>query len=269
MTLNILDYTPTLAKVPLRRGYTILPDRAPESFITFHYSAVQYPDRSHNAELQTLYKECVYQMDKNWGSVSDPAFIDGLAYDYTVLSDGTIVQTRKKRQQLWHCGNQIGNARSWSVHVMLGGSQDLTTAQRSGLFLLFDDLRSRSNIPRANVVGHCEWPRVNGLPVRSTFYSPQPGQSLCPGSILIKHVYDYRNAQSEPSKMWYVKTIVDTNIRTEPRRSPYNVVRVIPNGVVIGIDKSLSGESISGNDVWYHYATGEGFAHSSCFESVK
>ena len=177
----------------------MLPARATEAWITFHYAAVVSADRSRAAELHRILAEARYQIQKNWAkSGQAPIYGDGLMYDFAILSDGTIVRTRKRRQQLWHCHNTIGNSGSYSLHWMLGPGQDLTPEQRAASFALADALRAESGIPRDHVVAHCEWPLDDGPPHVASTYRRQPGQSACPGATLFAHVAAYR-ALPDPS----------------------------------------------------------------------
>jgi hypothetical protein len=201
--LTILDYTAEIARIPLVPGHETLPPREFESEITFHFSDVIYKDRSRAAELRRILDEAIYQIRKNWGQKGQPPIYgDGLMYDFVVLSDGTIVRTRRRRVQLWHVRNEQGNAHSWSVHVMLGRGQDVTPEQRRSIFALFDALCADSHIPRASVVAHCEWPVLRGLAVTGAAYHVQPGQSECPCPILWNSIVGpYRAGASVERRM--------------------------------------------------------------------
>lgn len=187
-----IDMSAELAALPKHSGYQVLPPRPPETAITLHYSGVVYKDRSRAAELAHIRSETREHLSRNWGDAKNPAYGDGLMYDLVVLSDGGIVKTRAKRQQLWHCGNKIGNRESWSLHVLLGPGQDLTPPQRASLFALSDALRDLSAIPRDRVVGHNEWPRSDGQCVPETTYHVHPPQSECPGPLIHAHLVAYR-----------------------------------------------------------------------------
>ena len=196
--LDILDYTIELDRLPRRSGFRMLPERTGETAITFHYAGVQNTNRSRTAELDRLRGEAIHHLNRNW-STSGRVYGDGLMYDFAVLSDGSIVRTRARRQQLWHCGNALGNATSWSTHVMLGPGQELTDAQRSSLFMLWDALRAEFGIARARVVGHNEWPRNTGEPQPSTVYRVLTSQSECPGAVLHRELVRYRSLTDDCS----------------------------------------------------------------------
>lgn len=186
-----LDLSDELARLPLQPGAQILPLRAAESAITYHYSGVPTADRSRAAELALLVSEARYHIAKDWGGNGSRIYGDGIMYDVAVLSDGAVVRLRDTRRQLWHCGNASGNATSWSVHTALGPGQELTDPQRASLFRLFDELRE-DRIGRGDVFGHCDWPRRQGLPQAAAVHRALPGQSICPGPTLYRHVVDYR-----------------------------------------------------------------------------
>ncbi len=196
--LDILDMTDQIAQIPLMRGHETLAAREHEQWITFHYSAVIYHDRSRAAELARVLSEARYQIGKNWGKPGrPPVYGDGLMYDFVILSDGQIVRTRKRRQQLWHVNNRTGNGQSWSLHWMLGPGQDLTPEQRRSSYALADALRADGGIPRDHVVAHCEWPlssagRAAPAARPAPVYTRQFGQSTCPGPLLFPYVAAYR-----------------------------------------------------------------------------
>jgi hypothetical protein len=190
-----IDYSDEIAALPKHQGYTTLPARVGERYITLHYSGVNYPKTTHAGELQRILDEAKYQLNKNYAQAGKPpAYPDGLLYDVVILSDGTRVKTRARPVQLWHCGNQLGNTQSWAVHLMLGPKQDATEAQWQATIGVFADL----GIPRANVVGHNEWPRTTGAPRISPIYTLLPGQSECPGRFLHQRLAQWRVQSPAP-----------------------------------------------------------------------
>jgi hypothetical protein len=188
-----IDLARELAAYPRQANARTLAERPTEQYITLHYSGVVYADRSRAAELAHIRSEAREHLRRDWGN-GKGVYGDGYMYDLVVLSDGGIVRTRGRRQQLWHCGNETGNERSWSVHVLLGKGQDLTAPQRASLFRLFDALRAEGGLGRAAVVGHNEWPRGDGRPQPSPSYRTLFGQSECPGRLIHAHLADYRAA---------------------------------------------------------------------------
>lgn len=186
----------------MKKGHQVLAPRPNETYITFHYSGVVYNFTSIEQEKRTILNEATFHINKNWSNNSKPAYGDGLMYDFVVLSNGEIVQTRRNRQQLWHCANFYGNECSWSTHVMLGLNQSMTIKQRDSLYDLFNLLREKSNIPRENVIGHCEWPVAKNKLVRyipalnNQQYTVEKNQSICPGPVLIRNIIEYRDTDS-------------------------------------------------------------------------
>ena len=237
--LAILDYTAEIARIPLHRGHQVLPLRTePEQYVTAHYSAVVYADRSRAAELRHLLDEVRYQVNHDYSANGSGAYPDSYLYDFVVLSDGGKVRTRRDRRQLWHAGNATANARSWAVHVLLGAGQNLTDAQRRSLFELFDALRAETNIPRANVVAHCEWPRVRGLPVRSNRYRLLPGQSACPGPTLFPHIPAYRSLPDGPKSYRVIEPMPVYEVpHVEPSRIALHGTAILPVTQQIAIDQ--------------------------------
>lgn len=184
-----LDLSAQIAALPKHRGYATLPPRSGERYITLHYSGVDYPKTDKAGEIRRILDEAKYQLNHNYAQAGKPpAYPDGLLYDVVILADGTRVKTRARPVQLWHCGNQLGNAQSWAVHLMLGPNQDATEAQWQATIGVFADL----GIPRANVVGHNEWPRTSGAPQISPIYRLLPGQSECPGRFLHQRLAQWR-----------------------------------------------------------------------------
>lgn len=188
-----LDLSAELAQLPRQPGARTLADRGPERYVTLHYSGVVYQDRSRAAELNRIRAEAKEHLRRDWGG-GKGIYGDGYMYDLVVLSDGGIVRTRGRRQQLWHCGNETGNEQSWSVHVLLGPGQDLTGPQRASCFRLFDALRAEGGLSRAAVLGHNEWPRGDGRPQPSPTYRMLFKQSECPGRLIHAHLAAYRAA---------------------------------------------------------------------------
>lgn len=264
--LAILDLTPRIAaEVDLHPNHLVLPARLREEYITFHYSGPsEYPDRSHDGELRTLIAETRFQVNHNYAKRGQPAaFPDGPLYDFAVISDGTKVRLRSKRVQLWHAGNGTANERSWSVHVPLGGRQNMTEAQRASLFELFDALRVEgAAIPRANVVAHCEWPRVRGVPIRAESWRLLPEQSACPGKILFPHIPAYRSLPDQPPRY-----------RVKVRLPVYEVPRVDPRRIALGGTAHLAvGQEITIDSTYpngmAHLVGGLGFVELAHLESL-
>lgn len=257
---SAVDMGAQIAALPQKRrdAYT-LPPRGVERYVTLHYSGVVYKDRSHASEMQRILDEAAYQMQHNYGSAANPAYPDGLLYDFVVLSDGTIVRTRNWRVQLWHCGNYMGNQQSWAVHVMLGPGQDVTDAQQRAVFALIDELRARTNIPRANVASHCEWPRVNGEPVISDTYRLQPGQSACPGAVLHKRLTVAYRALRDTPRVWPVTLTTATPVYQD-RRTDAPVAAHFDAGATIDVDDLTNG--------YYHAASGTGFFPESATQQT-
>ena len=194
-----LDLSAQIDKLPKHKGYSVLPPRSGEQYITCHYSGVDYPPTDRAGELQRVLNEAAYQLHHNYGTGAEPAYPDGLLYDVVILSDGWVVRTRARRQQLWHAGNGTANARSWAVHLMLGPTQDATPAQWAKTIQVFAALGVDYGIPHGNVVGHCEWPRTTGLAQPSAMYHPLPGQSECPGRFLHQRLASWRLLPDTPT----------------------------------------------------------------------
>lgn len=196
----MIDMRAEVAALPRKTGAVAQVAPLEPRYITFHYSAVAYADRSHAAERARILDEARYHLAKNWRPPPKPGEqpkppIYGSRYQYhwVVLSDGTSVLVNDP-VQLWHCGNATGNAQSIAVHVMLGGTQDLTMAQRAGVWSLFGRLRTAHQLAADRVVGHCEWPRERGAPEVQPEYHQARGQSECPGRVLFRAVSGYRVA---------------------------------------------------------------------------
>lgn len=265
--LAILDLTPQIAQIPLVPAHQVLDPRDAEAWITFHYSAVVYLDRSRAAELARVLDEARYQIQKNWAKPGQPpVYGDGLMYDFVILTDGTIVRTRRRRQQLWHVNNLTGNSGSWSNHWMLGPGQDLSPAQRRSSFALADAQRLDSGIPRHHVVAHCEWPLTRGAARPAPMYRRQFGQSACPGALLHQHVAAYRAEQDTPAApLRFQVTVDDANVRQGPATT-FPIAGVMHRGDSLIADKLLDGQPIGGDPRWAHRMDGLGFVHMSLLE---
>lgn len=262
--MKIIDYTAELEALPKHDGWQTLPARKDEQYITFHYSGVVNKPAIDAIELTRIKAETQFHLNKNWGSTAKPAYGDGLMYDYVILTSGTVVQTRARRQQLWHCGNSLGNSSSWSVHVMLGRNQDLTEAQRTATFELFDMLRSKTDIPRKNVFGHCEWPRIKGAPIPSTSYTLLPSQSECPGPVLIQHIYSYRKMSD--TKIMVYRTLRPLIVMTD-RSYSAKIATMGGCPAIIPINNEFTVDDVT--DGWAHMSGGLGFVHTEYIERIS
>lgn len=191
-----IDYSDDIARLEKHPGYTTLPPRLEIAYFTLHYSGVVSTDRSHDAELARILSEARYQLHHDYSGNGSSAYPDGLLYDCVILSDGTCVRTRARSQQLWHCGNVEGNAKSFAGHVMLGPGQDATPVQWQRVLRVIDEVRDAHTFPVRHIVGHCEWPRRNGEPRPSAVYTVLPEQSECPGRILHARLAQARAAAS-------------------------------------------------------------------------
>lgn len=199
--LITLDLSDEIDRLPKHAGYSILPARAKERHITLHYSGVSYPPAStRSGEIQRILAEATYQLNHNYGEAGgQPFYPDGLLYDLVILSDGTIVNTRSPRVQLWHAGNTTANQTSWAVHLMLGPAQDATPPQWAATIKVFEALCADLSIGRSAVVGHCEWPRGAGAARPRRTYKPLLiAQSECPGAILHKRLVVWRASAPVP-----------------------------------------------------------------------
>jgi N-acetylmuramoyl-L-alanine amidase len=184
------DLSAQIAALPRHKGSSTLPPRAGERYVTLHYSGVNYGATDHAGELRRILAEASYHLNHSY----DGAYPDGLLYDLVVLSDGAIVRTRARPVQLWHSGNATSNRLSYAVHVMLGPDQDATAAQWAAVVRVFETCCFDLGIPRASVVGHCEWPRHDGPPRPSAIYTLLPEQSACPGRVLHARLVQWRAA---------------------------------------------------------------------------
>lgn len=194
------DLSGQIAALPKHAGYSTLPARTGEQYVTIHYSGVVYSKTDRNGQIQRILKEAEYQLHHNYGTAARPAYPDGLLYDVVVLDDGWRVKTRKQPQQLWHCGNAVGNKQSHTVHLMLGPNQDATEAQWAATINVIEQFCFLSSILRSNVVGHNEWPRRDGVPLPSSDYRLLPEQSECPGKLLHQRLAAWRALPTDPLK---------------------------------------------------------------------
>jgi hypothetical protein len=261
-----LDYSGKIAALPKHTGYSTLPPRAGEQFVTLHYSGVNYPQTTRAGELQRILDEASYQLNHDYGQPGAPAYPDGLLYDVVILSDGTRVRTRAAPVQLWHCGNATGNRLSYAIHLMLGPKQDATAAQWAAATNVIEQWRLMSSIPRADVLGHNEWPRHDGAPRPNATYTLLPEQSECPGRLLHARLVAYR-AQTTPL----------------PRPEvPYRVLHTqavfespAPDGKVAGNGQLEihAGTTVMLDEVahggWGHLANGSGFVPVGILEKLS
>lgn len=244
----MIDYRAQLAALPRTPGAVAQDAPLEPQSITLHYSGVVTPDRTPAAERARLLNEARYHLSKNWRSGSGaPVYASRYQYHAVVLSDGATVWCNDLIQ-LWHAGNITANRTSISVHVMLGGVQDLTPVQRASLFTLFDTLRAAHGIPQHAVYGHCEWPRGDGPARPLPSYQPQPLQSRCPGPVLFRHVVAYR-AVAALTRRYRARTLAW--VRPTPSDEARHV-RVLRPGVLVSgtpvVGKTITRGSVTSGE---------------------
>jgi len=189
---------------------------------------------------------------------------DGIQYHYAVLSDGTICQLRDETAVLWHCANGIGNNWHLAIHLPLGGTQAPAPAQWAATTDLFLQLIARYGwVGRGAIVGHREWPRLDGKPQKS-----------CPGPIVFRQLLLWRGAHDLPRR--YRASYDYTNVRQGPATS-YRVAiagdgtRIqLSRGAIVLVDSVIDGVPPSGSTDrrWAHLADQSGFVHASLLEAL-
>ena len=92
-------------------------------WLTLHYNGPSVADAGNPAgELRQLEIDARFHIDKVWGfSGATPLHGQRIMYDLAVLSDGSAYVLGDPDDLLWHCGNQVGNARSYALQLPIGG----------------------------------------------------------------------------------------------------------------------------------------------------
>jgi hypothetical protein len=167
-------------------------------WLTLHYNGPKVAAAGDPArEIKQLQIDARVHIDKDWANnPAAPVHGRRIMYDLAVLSDGSAYVLGDPDDLLFHCGNQIGNARSYALHVPVGGAQDVTERQWQTVIRIYEQLAAHHGWPGVSrFVGHREWPRGNGQPVLTS--DPkyiQPNQSVCPGKNLMSRLIGYRNS---------------------------------------------------------------------------
>jgi hypothetical protein len=208
--------------------------------------------------LEQLRIDCAWQMRPGWGGSTDGA--DGIQYHYVVSADGIVYQCRDAHASLWHCGHAIGNTRSLSIHLPLGGDQDATSAQWNATTDLFQMLCHEYHIVKTNVVGHCEW-----------------GGSACPGPHLMTRLRAWRAVPSliPPTEHDAIRMRVRQGLHATVRQGPgrtFPIAGSFRPGTTFYMDKIVPGERVLDDARWAHMAriadvqADLGFIHLSALE---
>ena len=79
-------------------------------------------------DVDQLFVDARYHMQKNWGSASRPAYTNGVQYEMGVGADGTKYRLRNPGAILWHCGNPDYNKGAFSNTFLIGEGQYPTAA---------------------------------------------------------------------------------------------------------------------------------------------
>jgi len=91
----------------------------PKTSITVHWNGPPIPAWVH--PLDVILGDAWYHISKDWSDAVGVQGGDGIMYHWLIAPDGTIYKTRDDDATLYHCGNEIGNERSYAVQVMVGG----------------------------------------------------------------------------------------------------------------------------------------------------
>ena len=205
--LNIPSLAPQLAHTGRRNGR-----RSGFDWLTLHYNGPSVAAAGSPAgEIKQLQFDAQFHITKNWAPQgSPPLHGQRIMYDLAVLSDGSAYALGDPDDLLWHCGNEIGNARSYALHFPVGGVQDVTEQQWQTAIRIYEQLAAHHGWPgRSRLVGHCEWPRVTGQPVLSRdHYRVQPNQSMCPGVNIATRLIAYRTGQTTQVPVGTVQSFV-------------------------------------------------------------
>lgn len=247
MTLNIIDIRSDLPRVGSE--YDLVPTK---QSITLHYNgpAVQgYGDPAR--ERQQIQADADFHVgpSRQW---------NGLQYHYAVLSDGTVLHCRNVEYELYHCANALGNRASISVHMPIGVGQTPIAGHWDVVTDLFRHLAQQHGFFARCVYGHREWPHGNALNAVPTGHV-QAKQSLCPGTVLMDLLQQYRVEASAATLTWLRTASPDgtANVRQAPLITS-RIATTSANGEVHAYDALVNG--------WWHRADQLGFVHASILE---
>jgi len=142
--------------------------------VTFHWNGPQVK----LSDIDQLFVDARYHRQKNWGTAQQPAWANGIQYEWAVGSDGTQYKLRNDGAVLWHCGHGDGNRESISVTFLIGQGQRITAAARASAKNLVDKLRAKWGFGANRVYGHLDW-----------------SSSECPGTAYGDFVVPYRQGR--------------------------------------------------------------------------
>jgi hypothetical protein len=194
--LNLPSLAGQLAHTGRRNGR-----RTGFDWLTLHYNGPAVAAAGNPAgEIVQLQVDARDHIKRDWDLRDNTPPVHGqrIMYDLAVLSDGSAYVLGDPEDLLFHCRNQIGNARSYALHVPIGAAQDVTEPQWQSVVRIYERLAAHHGWPGVSrFVGHREWPRGNGTPMPSSDPSRLlPSQSVCPGQNLMTRLIGYRNSAS-------------------------------------------------------------------------
>lgn len=243
-TLNIIDWSTRLPN----KGW-IIGNRSLTNAITIHYNgpAVSTTKQSGEGLFNQLVIDANYQMQP--GGVGSPDGAPHIMYHYAVAADGQIYKLCNPLEILWHSGDSDGNAHSLAVHLPLGGSQDATKAQWDSTVKIINALRTDWKITdTSRIKGHKEWPQSS---------------TACPGTLILPRIVSYRYGETHTGGVGKIRTDVAlANIREGPSTAfpvALGGKAVMYPGDTLVYDVIIQGQSIGGDDRWFHRTDQLGF----------
>jgi hypothetical protein len=259
--LNIPSLASQLPHTGQRNGR-----RSGFDWLTLHYNGPRVAAAGNPAgEIKQLQADARYHIDKVWGQDGAmPLHGQRIMYDLAVLSDGSAYVLGDPDDLLWHCGNQIGNARSYALHLPIGDAQDVTEPQWQTVMRISEQLAAHHSWSgTSRIVGHCEWPRTTGQPVLSTDrYRVQPKQSQCPGENIMTRLIAYRMGVATHASVATVESYVVIDPCSDNKASNFANVRQAPAPAAPIAGQLPPGTPVlidSISDGWAHLAKANSF----------
>lgn len=130
------------------------------------------------SDLDQLWVDARYHMEKNWGSASHPAYTNGVQYEMGIGHDGTKYRLRNPGAKLWHCGNPDYNDGAFSNTFLIGEGQYPTAAALESMAEL--------NAAQLELVGLSDDYCFGHLDIRN---------SSCPGTAYNGFVVPFRKGE--------------------------------------------------------------------------
>lgn len=199
-------------------------------FAVIHWNG---PSVRNAEDITVLKNDAIWHVDHNgW---------DGLAYHYGIGRTGKEYQCRLWNTKLPHSGNTLMNNEAFSILVITGDGDPISTEQYNSLYHRL----SAIGIERRYWLGHQEAPRT----------------TACPGALLMRWLWDKRNEVRQPAS---TELLYNANVRDEASQLS-QLLGPLEKGRKVNGWWRL-GKPVKGDSLWFEL-NGDRYIHASALNT--